>query len=103
MSTWAESLASAYALNFGVPVTSLRLFTVYGPRQRPDMAIQRLIRCSLSGEPFTVYGDGRQIRAYTFVDDVIAVCEKWEVNATAIGVVTDTRRLRVLVGDFKQP
>ena len=67
----AEALARAYAQNFGMPVTSLRLFTVYGPRQRPDMAIERLIRCALAGEPFTVYGDGSQVRAYTFVDDVV--------------------------------
>ncbi len=67
----AEALARAYSQNFGMPVTSLRLFTVYGPRQRPDMAIERLIRCALAGEPFTVYGDGSQVRAYTFVDDVV--------------------------------
>ena len=67
----AECLAVAYAQNFGVPVVSLRLFTVYGPRQRPDMAIERLIHCAFADEPFTVYGDGSQLRAYTFVDDVV--------------------------------
>jgi nucleoside-diphosphate-sugar epimerase len=67
----AESLATAYAQNFGLPVVSLRLFTVYGPRQRPDMAIERMIRSALTGEPFTVYGDGSQLRAFTYVDDVV--------------------------------
>ena len=67
----AESLATAYARNFGVPVTSLRLFTVYGPRQRPDMAIERMILATVTGLPFDVYGDGSQVRAFTYVDDVV--------------------------------
>jgi UDP-glucuronate 4-epimerase len=67
----AESLCGAYARNFDVPVTSLRFFTVYGPRQRPDMATHRLIRCSLLGEQFQMFGDGSYVRAFTYVDDVI--------------------------------
>ena len=67
----AESLCRAYAENFGVPTVSLRLFTVYGPRQRPDMAFDRLIRAALGGEPFTVYGDGSQARAFTYVGDAV--------------------------------
>lgn len=67
----AEHLCGAYAANYDVPTASLRLFTVYGPRQRPDMAFQRLIRAAVAGEPFEVFGDGEQVRAFTFVDDVV--------------------------------
>jgi nucleoside-diphosphate-sugar epimerase len=67
----AEHLCETYRKSFGVPVASLRLFSVYGPRQRPDMAFSRLVRAALSGEPFEVYGDGRQTRDFTFVADVV--------------------------------
>lgn len=67
----AEHLCEAYRRSFGVPVATLRLFTVYGPGQRPDMAFSRLVRAALSGEPFEVYGDGRQTRDFTFVGDVV--------------------------------
>jgi UDP-glucuronate 4-epimerase len=67
-----ELLCSAYGANFGVPTTSLRYFTVYGPRQRPDMAIHRMIEATLNGQPFPMFGDGSQIRDFTFVDDVVA-------------------------------
>ena len=67
-----EHLCRAYADNFGVSVAVLRYFTVYGPRQRPDMAIHRLIECARRGTPFALFGDGSQIRDFTFVDDVVA-------------------------------
>lgn len=67
----AEHLCSLYAANHGVPTRSLRFFTVYGPRQRPDMAFHRFIRAGLAGEPVTVYGDGRQVREFTYVDDIV--------------------------------
>jgi nucleoside-diphosphate-sugar epimerase len=67
----AEHLCETYRKSFGVPVVSLRLFSVYGPRQRPDMALSRLVRAALSGEPFEVYGDGRQTRDFTYVADVV--------------------------------
>jgi nucleoside-diphosphate-sugar epimerase len=67
----AEHLCGVYASNHDVPVVSLRYFTVYGPRQRPDMATHRLIEAALGGEPFTMYGDGLQTRDFTFVDDVV--------------------------------
>lgn len=67
----AEHLCNLYAENHGVPVVSLRYFTVYGPKQRPDMAINRLIRAALRGEVFTLYGDGSHIRDFTFVRDVV--------------------------------
>jgi UDP-glucose 4-epimerase len=67
----AEQLCQLYAGNFGVPVVSLRYFTVFGPRQRPDMAIHRFILAVLQGHPLTVFGDGKQTRDFTFVDDVV--------------------------------
>lgn len=67
-----ELLCSAYGANFGVPTSSLRYFTVYGPRQRPDMAIHRMIEATLDGRPFPMFGDGSQIRDFTFVDDIVA-------------------------------
>ncbi len=67
----AEHLCSLYAKVYALPVVSLRLFTVYGPRQRPDMAIGRFLSAARVGEPVTVFGDGSQTRDFTFVDDVI--------------------------------
>ena len=67
----AEHLCSLYAANMGLPVVSLRYFTAYGPRQRPDMAIHRLIDSALSGVPFGQFGDGSQIRDLTFVGDIV--------------------------------
>lgn len=69
-----EHLCRAYLDNFGVPVTMLRFFTVYGPRQRPDMATHRLVRAALDGTPFRIFGDGSQVRDFTYVDDVVAAC-----------------------------
>jgi nucleoside-diphosphate-sugar epimerase len=66
-----EHLVMLYGRNFGMPVTALRYFTVYGPRQRPDMAFHRFCRSMLRGEPIPVYGDGRQSRDFTFIDDAI--------------------------------
>jgi len=66
-----EHLTLLYGRNFGLPVTALRYFTVYGPRQRPDMAFHRFCRALLHGEPITVYGDGRQSRDFTFIADAI--------------------------------
>lgn len=65
-----ERLAVAYALERGLPTVSLRYFTVYGPRQRPDMAIQRLIEAAVGSTPFPMFGDGSQIRDFTYVEDV---------------------------------
>lgn len=67
-----EHLCSLYAANWGMPTVSLRYFTVYGPRQRPDMAHHRLIKAALLQTPFPMYGDGAQQRSFTFVDDVVA-------------------------------
>lgn len=67
----AEQLCYAYAAQSGLDVIILRLFTVYGPRQRPDMAFHRLIHASLSRSAFPLFGDGRQRRCFTFVLDVV--------------------------------
>jgi UDP-glucose 4-epimerase len=66
-----EHLVMLYGRNFGVPVAALRYFTVYGPRQRPDMAFHRFCRALLADEPITVYGDGHQSRDFTFVSDAV--------------------------------
>lgn len=66
-----EHLCWLYWRTAGVPTVSLRYFTVYGPRQRPDMAFHRFIRALLSGETITIYGDGEQTRDFTFVADVV--------------------------------
>jgi UDP-glucuronate 4-epimerase len=66
-----EHLVSLYRENYGVPGVSFRFFTVYGPRQRPDMAFSRFFDAVLSDRPVTVYGDGTQIRDFTFVGDVV--------------------------------
>ena len=66
----AEHLCGAYRATAALETASLRLFTVYGPGQRPDMAFSRLTSSAVRGEPFEVYGDGEQTRDFTFVEDV---------------------------------
>ena len=68
----AEQLGFLYYVNYGVPAVAMRYFTVYGPRQRPDMAFNRFIRAALDGTPITLYGDGEQTRDFTFVADAVA-------------------------------
>jgi nucleoside-diphosphate-sugar epimerase len=67
----AENLCYLYWKNYGVPTVSLRYFTVYGPRQRPDMAIHKFVKAILNDEKITVFGDGTQTRDFTFIDDVV--------------------------------
>ncbi|PID81545.1 UDP-glucose 4-epimerase [bacterium DOLZORAL124_64_63] len=88
----AEHLCVLYAMNFGVPTSSLRYFTVYGPRQRPDMAFRIFIERALDGEPFSVYGDGSQTRDFTYVGDAVRsnllavdCARPWEVFNTGGG------------------
>jgi UDP-glucose 4-epimerase len=68
----AEHLVHLYGRSHGLPAVSLRYFTVYGPRQRPDMAFHRFLEAARDGEPVHVYGDGRQTRDFTFVDDIVS-------------------------------
>jgi UDP-glucose 4-epimerase len=66
-----EHLCLLYGRNYGLPVVALRFFTVYGPRQRPDMAFFRFIRAILTDQPLTIFGDGEQTRDFTYVDDAV--------------------------------
>jgi UDP-glucuronate 4-epimerase len=68
----AEHLARQYFKGFGVPTVALRYFTIFGPRQRPDMAFNRFINAGLNGEPIAVFGDGLQERDFTYVSDAVA-------------------------------
>jgi nucleoside-diphosphate-sugar epimerase len=67
----AEHLCYLYNKNFGIPTVSLRYFTVYGPRQRPDMAFHKFIKAILHDEEIPVFGDGNQTRDFTYIDDII--------------------------------
>jgi len=119
----AEHLCWAYATQSGVPVIALRLFTVYGPRQRPDMAFQRLIHAALTRSKFALYGDGEQRRDFTYVQDVVGAfllgaksseaCEAFNIAGGGIvsmneavslvedlaGVKIDVERVRPQTGD----
>jgi len=68
----AEHLCGLYHVNYGVPAVSLRYFTVYGPRQRPDMGFHKFLNAALAGTPIVVYGDGSQTRDFTFIADAVA-------------------------------
>lgn len=67
----AENLIHLFGRSFGLPVTVLRYFTVYGPRQRPDMAIPRFMRALARGDDIEINGDGEQTRDFTFVGDAV--------------------------------
>jgi len=66
-----EHLCGLYHANYQLDTVSLRFFTVYGPRQRPDMAFNRFMRAMLEDRDIVVYGDGRQTRDFTYVDDIV--------------------------------
>ncbi len=66
-----ELYCRTYQMLYGAPVTVLRFFTVYGPRQRPDMAIRKFASLMLRGEPLPIYGDGSSLRDYTYIDDCV--------------------------------
>jgi nucleoside-diphosphate-sugar epimerase len=67
----AEHLCRLYAANWGLATVSLRYFTVFGPRQRPDMAMARLVEAAVGGTSFPLFGDGAQVRDFTYVADVV--------------------------------
>jgi nucleoside-diphosphate-sugar epimerase len=81
----AEYLCSLYHANYGLETVALRYFSVYGPRQRPDMAFNRFCRAALRREPLTVFGDGEQTRDFTFVADVIAATKAAAISPAAAG------------------
>jgi nucleoside-diphosphate-sugar epimerase len=74
----AENLCRAYAEERSLPLVVLRYFSVYGPRQRPDMGYHKFVAALLAGQPITVYGDGQQVRGNTYVADC--------VEATALAI-----------------
>ncbi len=84
----AETLVGAYA-GTGLPAVSLRYFSVYGPRQRPDMAAHRFIESLLDGRPLTVYGDGLQERDFTYVGDIVEATSRALFADITPGAVLD--------------
>jgi UDP-glucose 4-epimerase len=97
----AEQYARVYHEVYGLPTVSLRYFTVYGPRMRPNMAISNFVSRCLNGEPPVIYGDGRQTRDFTYVDDVVDVNRQLLEDDSADGEVvnvgsTDTIDVRTL-------
>jgi nucleoside-diphosphate-sugar epimerase len=103
-----EQLCRAYGEVHGLPVVVLRYFSVYGPRQRPDMGYHRFIRAMLREEPVTVCGDGRQVRGNTYVSDCVAATiaavgahpgEVYNVGGGEAATVWDVlRKLEALAG-----
>ena len=88
----AEQLCSLYHRVYRVPTVSLRYFTAFGPRQRPEMAIQRFLSASMNGERVTIFGDGTQTRDFTFVDDIV------EANVRALEAPANERIFNVCGG-----
>ncbi|AYA74639.1 UDP-glucose 4-epimerase [Bacillus sp. Y1] len=82
-----EHLCRVFYQNDGLPVTILRLFTVYGPRQRPDMAFHKFIKRTLTNETIEIYGDGQQTRDFTFISDCVNAIAS---AATSDGIVGET-------------
>ena len=105
----AEHLCEVYEVSYAMPTARLRLFTVYGPRQRPDMAFSRLVACAVNGGIFELYGDGEQTRDCTFVGDVItamraAACSDWAgVANIGGGMQVSLNRAIALVSEICQP
>jgi nucleoside-diphosphate-sugar epimerase len=82
-----EHLCQLYTQNFGLPTVALRYFTVYGPRQRPDMAFHRFCKAVLDHEPVHVYGDGLQTRDFTYVSDIVEANVQAASSNAAIGQI----------------
>ena len=87
-----EVLVGAYAQERGLSTVALRYFSVFGPRQRPDMAPHRFIECLLDRRPLPVYGDGRQARDFTFVADVVAATTAALTTALPTATVLNVAR-----------
>jgi nucleoside-diphosphate-sugar epimerase len=81
-----EHLATAYGKELGLDMVTVRYFTIYGPRQRPDMAFAKMVACLAESRPFELFGDGSQSRSFTFVDDAVeatvAAMERGAAGAT---------------------
>jgi nucleoside-diphosphate-sugar epimerase len=103
----AEHLCRLYFRAYGLPAVSLRYFTIYGPRQRPDMAFTRFIAATLEGEPLVVYGDGEQVRDFTYVADAVSATyaaatsgEPGRVYNIAGGTQTSVREVIETIGEL---
>jgi UDP-glucuronate 4-epimerase len=83
----AENMCRLYARNFGLSAVCLRYFSVYGPRQRPDMAFTRFCEAAIKGAPIEVYGDGRQTRDFTYVGDIVALTKAAAATEVESGLV----------------
>jgi UDP-glucuronate 4-epimerase len=75
-----EALAASYAYQFGLPITVIRLFTVFGPWGRPDMALFKFTRNIIDGQPIEVYGFGRMTRDFTYIDDIVEAIRRLKDN-----------------------
>jgi UDP-glucose 4-epimerase len=95
----AEHLCHLYYVNHGVPTVSLRYFTVYGPRQRPDMGFNRFFTALLEGRPVVQFGDGRQTRDFTFIEDIVTATAAAAVHGVTGGVYNIGGGSRVSLGD----
>ncbi|HLJ51211.1 MAG TPA: GDP-mannose 4,6-dehydratase [Bryobacteraceae bacterium] len=83
-----ELMGHVYSKLFGIQFLALRFFTVYGPRQRPDLAINKMSRMILNGEPIPIFGDGSTTRDYTYIDDIVAgVCTALEYEGSLYEVI----------------
>ena len=87
-----EHLCGLYTRNFGLDTVSLRYFTVYGPRQRPDMAFHRFIRALIEGGEIRLFGDGEQSRDFTYVGDIVEASIKAGFAPQARGAGFQHRR-----------
>ena len=95
----AEQLCFLYHVNYGLPTVSLRYFTVYGPRQRPDMGFHKFLRATIDGEPIVIFGDGEQTRDFTFVTDAVNATIAAAVRGAAGRVYNIGGGSRVTVND----
>ena len=83
-----EQFLYTYSKLYGINAVCLRFFTVYGPRQRPDLAIRKFIELIEKGEPIPVYGDGSTMRDYTYIDDIISgICSAIKYNKTPYEII----------------
>ena len=107
-----ELIAYTYHHLYGIPTSALRFFTVYGPRQRPEMAIAKFTRAILEGRPIPFYGDGSTRRDYTYVDDIVDGvlasldrCEGYEIYNLGENATTSLSDLVSMLGEVcgKQP
>lgn len=107
----AEELCLIYKDNFNIGSVILRYFSVYGPRQRPDMAVHKFIRAGIEGVPIQVYGDGNQIRDLTYISDIVAATQAaadlgeegnaYNISAGSPWHLNDV--LKIIEGTLNQP